>query len=111
MQSLESLTEGVNALGVSLLMGVEAVADTLGSLGDLIPDLIFGEEEYYEDEDGVRQSRKEKDQVVVGSSRGNAVKKRGTPHTAKPESPPPTRYTQEEEYATDESGDDWTKED
>jgi hypothetical protein len=110
-QSLESLTEGVNALGVSLLMGVEAVTDTLGTLGDLIPDLIFGEEEYYEDEEGVRRSRKERDQVVVGSSRNNAVKKRGTPHNAKPESPVAARYQQEEEYATDESGDDWTKED
>ena len=91
-------------------MGVEAVADTLGTLGDLIPDLIFGEEEYYEDEDGVRQSRKERDQVVVGSSRGNAVKKRGTPHSTKPETPPGPRH-QEEEFATDEETDDWTKED
>ena len=84
-------------------MGVEAVADTLGSLGDLIPDLIFGTDDQYEEEG--QQGGRDRDQVVVGGSRGSLVKKRGgndkaveVPH-------------EEAEYATDEETDDWTKED
>ena len=104
----------MNALGTSLLLGVEAVADTLGSLGDLIPDLIFGaDDEYYVDEEGNRQSKKDRDQVVVGASRSSAIKKRQTPGkpAAAPEPPAPVRVQHEVEYATDEETDDWTKED
>ena len=93
-------------------MGVEAVAETLGSLGDLIPDLIFGpEEEYYQDGEGnPTTAPRDRDQVVVGGSRGAAVKKRGGPGM-KVETPPSRRQEEVQDPGTDEETDDWTKED
>ena len=97
----------MNALGMQLLMGVEVVADTLGSLGDLIPDLIFGADESYDEANPA--GAKDKDEVVVGGNRGGLVKKRATP-AAKGE-PATAAVKDEDEHGTDEETDDWTKED
>ena len=75
--------------------------------GDLIPDLIFGTDEYRM-EDEAQAAARDKEQVVVGGSRGTAVKKRGMP--GKPVDSPVMK-TPQTDLASDEEGDDWTKED
>lgn len=87
--------------------GLDQVADAVGNLGDLIPELIFGEEyydddEYYE-EDG-RRTRKDGEVVVGGKrqlkKRGGGTRAEGTHVLASAE-----------DLSDDERGEDWTKED
>lgn len=108
--SIESLTDGVANLGMQLIQGMDSVADAIGSIGDLIPDLIFGddEEEYTQEELRQISSRDKQGQVVVGGSVGRAIKKRGA-HGAP--SAPGTAPLQSTDELDDQETDDWTKED
>ena len=108
--SIEALTDGVATLGMQLIQGMDSVADAIGSIGDLIPDLIFGEdeEEYTQEELRNMTSRDKQGQVVVGGSRGRGVKKRGSNTPAPAPGTAPLKSTDE---LDDEETDDWTKED
>lgn len=108
--SIEALTDGVANLGMQLMQGMDSVADAIGSIGDLIPDLIFGDEdeEYTQEELRQMASRDKQGQVVVGGSRGRGIKKRGA-HTAAPA--PGTAPLKSTDELDDEETDDWTKED
>lgn len=107
--SIEALTDGVAQLGMQLIQGMDSVADAIGTIGDLIPDLIFGDD----DEEAQAElrhmaSRDKQGQVVVGGSRGRGVKKRGA-HNAAPA--PGTAPLKSNDELDDEETDDWTKED
>lgn len=113
MQSIESFQDGVTALGMQLVSGVDVIADTIGSISDLIPELLFGADG---DEEGYNGSgkRNDKEQVVVGSSRSSAVKKRGTPggqNQSRAPPPPVAGTIDEDNEYDDEEDEDWTKED
>lgn len=108
--SIESLTDGVATFGMQLIQGMDTVADAIGSIGDLIPDLIFGddEEEYTQEELKNMTKRDKQGQVVVGGSRGRGIKKRGA-HSSEPA--PGTAPLKNNDELDDEETDDWTKED
>lgn len=108
--SIESLTDGVATFGMQLIQGMDTVADAIGNIGDLIPDLIFGddEEEYTPEELKNMTKRDKQGQVVVGGSRGRGIKKRGA-HSSEPA--PGTAPLKSNDELDDEETDDWTKED
>ena len=103
-----ALTVGIRSFSSARIDGLDQVADAVGNLGDLIPELIFGEE-YYEDdeeyyEEGGRRNRKDGEVVVGGKrqlkKRGGGTKAEGTHALASAE-----------DLSDDERGEDWTKED
>jgi len=94
-----------------LVSGVDAIADTLGSLGDLIPDLIFGAEDDEFDDENRLSRPKEKDQVVVTGSRNTQIKKRGTPGPYSKPGPLASATISADDLADDDESLDWTKED
>ena len=109
---LDALTTGFAQLGNSLMEGLDSVADAVGNLGDLIPELIFGDE-YYEDDEydedgGGRRSGKD-GEVVVGGKR--QLKKRGGGGRTGNSKGEGTKVLGSLDELSDESGDDWTKED
>lgn len=109
---LDALTNSFSQLGNSLIDGLDTVADAVGNLGDLIPELIFGEEDYeddayYEDDDGARRAGKGGEVVVGGKRR---LKKRGGGRAGDGKGEGTKVLTSTDELS-DESGDDWTKED
>lgn len=110
---LDALTNSFAHLGNSLIEGLDTVADAVGNLGDLIPDLIFGDEdyeddEYYEDDEGGRRAGKGGEVVVGGKRR---LKKRGGAGRAGDGKGEGTKVLASTDELSDESGDDWTKED
>lgn len=111
--SLDGLSDGVANLGLQIMAGLDNVADTIGSIGDLIPELIFGPEE---DEAAAVESAKalkgdKKGQVVVGGgNRSGAVKKRGATGASQKPAPGIAPLTSTDEL-DDEESNDWTKED
>lgn len=113
-QSLDSLSDGVANLGLQIMAGLDNVADTIGSIGDLIPELIFGPEE---DEAAAAESAKalkgdKKGQVVVGGgNRSGAVKKRGATGGAAQKPAPGIAPLTSTDELDDEESNDWTKED
>jgi hypothetical protein len=110
--SIDALTDGVASLGLQLIQGMDSMADAIGSLGDMIPDLIFGpEDEEYTKEELANLTKKDKHgQVVVGGNRARGVKKRGAGHNAT-EPSPGIAPLQNENELDDEESNDWTKED
>lgn len=110
--SLDSISDGVMNLGVQLIAGIDSVADTIGTIGDLIPELIFGpEEEEYTKEELEKMTKGDKGQVVVGGNTRSMrlVKKRG--HHQQQEERQAIAPLKTEDELDDEESNDWTKED
>ncbi len=113
---LDVLTNSFAQLGNSLIEGLDTVADAVGNLGDLIPDLVFGDEDYEDDEydegddgdGGGRRTGKGGEVVVGGKLR---LKKRGGGGRAGDGKGEGTKVLASLDELSDESGDDWTKED
>lgn len=71
LQTVESLQVGVAALGSRIVEGVDAIADAVTSLGGILPELFFSE-----DQDGDNDQHDVSAHVVVTDSR---AKRRTTP--------------------------------
>ncbi|KAI8112689.1 hypothetical protein M9434_004010 [Picochlorum sp. BPE23] len=110
--SLDSITDGVANLGLQLIQGMDSVADAIGGLGDLIPELLFGpeEEELTKEEMEKFTTRDKKGQVVVGGSQNmRGAKKRGGGGAQEQVSG--TAPLKSVDELDDEESNDWTKED
>lgn len=110
--SLDSITDGVANLGLQLIQGMDSVADAIGGLGDLIPELLFGpeEEELTKEEMEKFTKRDKKGQVVVGGTQNmRGAKKRGGGGTQEQVSG--TAPLKSVDELDDEESNDWTKED
>lgn len=91
---------------MQLVQGVEAIADTLGSLGDIF---------YYEEEEtrGINGATSPGDEQVVvgGTDRSKLMKKRGTQSRPINVTETPIGHAGVDNDDVDEEGDDWGKED
>lgn len=91
------------------MAGVDNVADTIGSIGDLLPELLFGPEDEEMTQEALEKASKgDKGQVVFGGSRSGMIKKRGEKAPARVPGTAPLKSAEE---LDDEESNDWTKED
>lgn len=98
-------------MGLQLIQGMDSVADAIGGLGDLIPELIFGaeEDELTKEEMDKFTTRDKKGQVVVGGTQNmRGAKKRGGGTQEHLSGTAPLKSVDE---LDDEESNDWTKED
>jgi len=101
LQTVESLQVGVAALGSRIVEGVDAIADTLTSLGGILPELFFST-----DQDGDNDQHDVSAHVVVMDSR---AKRRTTP--VQGYSVETSAVAVKELSRVENVEEDWTKED
>lgn len=101
VQTLESLQAGVAALGSQIVEGVDVIADTLTSLGGVLPELFFSS---YQENDNDEAHHNVSAHVIVGDHRAKRRLVNEKPLETSP-------VAVNESSRVDNVEEDWSKED